>query len=73
MTPGQCRAARALLDMSEAQLTQAAVVPRRVVEDFEAGAGAEDPAHLEAIQRALERAGVEFAEGSPGVRLRKGE
>jgi hypothetical protein len=59
--------------MSEAQLTQAAVVPRHVVEDFEAGAGAEDPAHLEAIQRALERAGVQFAEGSPGVRLRKGE
>ena len=64
MTPGQCRAARALLDMSEAQLTQAAVVPRRVVEDFEAGAGAENPAHLEAIQRALERAGLEFTEGN---------
>jgi hypothetical protein len=73
MTPGQCRAARALLDMSEAQLTQAAVVPRRVVEDFEAGAGAEDPAHLEAIQQALERAGVDFSDGKrPGVWLRKG-
>ena len=72
MTPGQCRAARALLDMSEAQLTQAAVVPRRVVEDFEAGAGAEDPAHLEAIQRALERAGVEFTGENPGRAVEEG-
>jgi hypothetical protein len=64
MTPGQCRPARALLDMSKGQLTRAAVVPRHVVEDFEAGAGAEDPAHLEAIQQALERAGVDFSDGS---------
>jgi hypothetical protein len=44
-----------------------------VVEDFEAGAGAENPAHLEAIRTALEAAGVEFTEveGRPGVRLQK--
>ena len=50
------------------------MVPRRVVEDFEAGAGAENPAHLEAIRTALEAAGVEFANvaGRPGVRIREG-
>ena len=58
--------------MTQGQLTQAAIMPRHVVEDFEAGAGAEDPAHLEAIQRVLERAGVEFTGENPGVRLRKG-
>ena len=73
MTPAQCRAARVLIDMTPGQLTQAANEPRRVVEDFEAGAGAEDPAHLEAIQQALERAGVDFSDGKrPGVWLRKG-
>jgi len=74
MTPAQCRAARALIDMTPGQLTQAAMVPRRVVEDFEAGAGAENPAHLEAIRTALEAAGVEFANvaGRPGVRIREG-
>ena len=46
--------------MTQGQLTQAAIVPRRVVEDFEAGAGAENPVHLEAIRTALEAAGVEF-------------
>jgi hypothetical protein len=44
-----------------------------VVEDFEAGAGAENPAHLEAIRTTLEAAGVEFTNvGQPGVRMREG-
>jgi hypothetical protein len=50
------------------------MVPRRVVEDFEEGAGAENLAHLEAIRTALEAAGVEFTNvaGRLGVRIREG-
>ena len=60
--------------MTPGQLTQAAMVPRRVVEDFEAGAGAENSAHLEALRTALEAAGVEFTNvaGRLGVRIREG-
>ena len=58
--------------MTQGQLTQAAIMPRHVVEDFEAGAGAEDPAHLEAIQRVLERAGVEFTGENPGRAVEEG-
>ncbi|SDR64325.1 hypothetical protein SAMN05519103_09670 [Rhizobiales bacterium GAS113] len=75
ITAAQCRAARALIDMSEAELSGSAVVPRGVIQDFEAVVTPPRPADLEAIQRALEAAGVEFiAEngGGPGVRLRKG-
>jgi hypothetical protein len=36
MTPYQCRAARALLDMSQTELSGAAIVPLVIVEDFEA-------------------------------------
>jgi len=45
-----------------------------VVEDFEAGAGAENSAHLEALRTALEAAGVEFTNvaGRLGVRIREG-
>jgi hypothetical protein len=35
MTPAQCRAARALINMSEAKLSHAAVVTIAVVRDFE--------------------------------------
>jgi hypothetical protein len=35
--PSQCRAARALIDMDQAELARRAVVPRHVVADFENG------------------------------------
>ncbi|MFI5012607.1 MAG: helix-turn-helix domain-containing protein [Hyphomicrobiales bacterium] len=72
MTPAQCRAARALIDMSQAALAAVAVVPATVIADYETGAGTPRPSDLEAIRRALERAGVEFTDGDrPGVRLKK--
>ena len=37
ITAPECRAARALLDMTTAQLSGAAVIPRVVIEEFEAG------------------------------------
>lgn len=67
ITPAQCRAARGLLDMSQDQLAAASRVSRRTVTNFEAG-GTTIPATANAIQRALETAGVEFIGG--GVRLR---
>jgi hypothetical protein len=70
MTPAQCRAARGLVNMSMVQLAAAAVVPILVIYDFEGGWGKPKPEDLDAIQYALERAGVEFIEG--GVRERDG-
>ncbi len=69
ITPSLCRAARALLDMSQGDLATASSVSRRTVSSFEAG-GSAIPATLAAIQRALEEAGVEFLEGG-GIRRRQ--
>jgi hypothetical protein len=72
ISPAQCRAARALFAMSQAELSRTAVVPAVSVMDFEMGMLMLRPADLDAIQHALERAGVEFIDGDhPGVRLRK--
>jgi hypothetical protein len=72
VTPAQCRAARALIGMSNDELHGSSVVPRVIIEAFEAGGAKLRQADLDAIQHALERAGVEFIDGDgPGVRLRK--
>ena len=75
MTPAQCRAARALIQMSQFELARAAAVPATVIADYETSLGfAPEEEHLDAIREALERAGVEFIDGErPGVRTRKGE
>jgi hypothetical protein len=70
VTPAQCRAGRALIGMSQSQLGFASVVPLGVVIDFEAEAMAPRQEDLDALQDALERAGVEFIED--GVKLRRG-
>jgi len=59
--------------MSQAALAGAAVVPATVIADYEAGAWIR-PSDLKAVQRALERAGVEIIDigGQSGVRLREG-
>jgi|HubBroStandDraft_1064217.scaffolds.fasta_scaffold1271189_1 predicted transcriptional regulator len=72
MTPAQCRAARALIDMSQAELAGAAIVPATLVADYEAGSVAPRVSDLAAIRQALERAGVDFIDGDrPGVRMGK--
>jgi hypothetical protein len=68
MTPAQCRAARALIELSIHALSGAAVVSALTVWDYEAGVGHLRPADIDAIKAA--RAGVEFIED--GVKLRKG-
>jgi len=75
ITSAQCRAGRALVDISREALAVAAQVAVRTIADFESGRRAPISATLGAIRRALEAAGVEFVPengGGPGVRLRKG-
>ena len=75
MTPAQCRAARALIEMSQEQLAGHAVVPTSLIADFDAGNPGLPATEVKAIRRALEQAGVQFIDengGGPGVRLRKG-
>ena len=73
-TREQCRAARALIGWSRADLAKAAQVSERTITDFERGARSPINASLAALTRALEEAGVEFIPengGGPGLRLRR--
>lgn len=73
LTPGQCRAARALLDWTQDDLADRAEVSRSTVRNFEGGQHELQRATSAAIRRALEAAGVTFlgpdAGGGAGVRL----
>jgi transcriptional regulator with XRE-family HTH domain len=72
ISPAQCRAARGLIAMDQADLAEAANVSRNVIIDFEKGRRVPTRNNLAAIQRVLEKAGVEFTNGdAPGVRLKK--
>ena len=72
--PSQCRAARALIEMDQAELTRWAAVPLRVIAGFENGSLTPSANNLVAIRAALEAASVIFIDENgegPGVRLRK--
>lgn len=74
ITPAQCRAARALIEMDQATLAVAANVSRNTVVAFEKGQRAPNANNLSAIRTALEAAGVIFVDENgegPGVRLKK--
>ncbi|MCW3780276.1 helix-turn-helix domain-containing protein [Defluviimonas salinarum] len=74
MTPSQCRAARALVSMSQDQLADASGVAKRTIASFEMEQRRPYERTLDAIRAALEAAGVEFIPengGGAGVRLRK--
>jgi transcriptional regulator with XRE-family HTH domain len=74
LTPNQCRAARALIDMTQPQLAEAANLGLSTVVDYEKSRRSVSSAAVDAIRSALEAAGVEFIpeNGSgAGVRLKK--
>ena len=65
MTPAQCRAARALLDITQSELAEAAGLGLSTVVDFEKERRQVSDDAVQAIQNALERAGITFiSEGS---------
>lgn len=70
MVPQQCRMARAGLGWGVRELAERADVSTNTITRLEAGEALK-PRTIEAVQRALEAAGVEFTNGEqPGVRLR---
>jgi transcriptional regulator with XRE-family HTH domain len=74
MTPAQCRAARGLLDWTQSRLADVAKVAVSTVASFERNWKAPTPETIQAMQHALEAAGVEFIpeNGSgAGVRMKK--
>jgi len=64
-----CRAARGLLDWTQAELAEAARVSLSALKNFEAGRSFPATETLRALQRTLEAADVEFLPGG-AVRLR---
>ena len=68
ITAAQCRMARAALELGVRELAALAQVSTNTITRLERGEGLY-PRTVEAIQRALETAGIEFLDGD-GVRLR---
>jgi len=71
MTPAQCRAARALLGITQSQLARAAKLGLSTVVDFEKERRLVSDEAINAIQDALQRSGIEFIDGNgTGILLR---
>jgi transcriptional regulator with XRE-family HTH domain len=74
-TPAQMRAARGLLGWSQTRLGIEAEMSLPTVKRYESATGAKvSNGAIQKLQRALEKAGIEFIDedgGGPGVRLRK--
>jgi DNA-binding transcriptional regulator YiaG len=64
MTPAQCRAARAFLQISQDELAKAASVSVSTVRDFEVGKRTPIAATLTAMQTTLEARGARFQDDS---------
>lgn len=74
LTPGQCRAGRALLDMTQPALAERAGLGLSTIVDFERSRRVVPRETAQLIRNALEKLGVEFIHengGGAGVRLRK--
>ena len=74
LTPEQCRAARGLLDWTQADLAERAGVSRSTVRGFENGRHDLHRGSAAVIRAAIEAAGViliDADEQGPGVRLHK--
>jgi transcriptional regulator with XRE-family HTH domain len=64
MSPEQARAARSWLGWTQAELAERARVGLSTVKDYEGGKRSPIPNNLEAMQRALESAGMKFTADS---------
>ncbi len=76
VTAEQSRAARGLLGWSQMDLANKSNVSRATVADFERGLREPYPNNIQAIQNALEAAGIQFIPengGGVGVRMRDRE
>jgi DNA-binding XRE family transcriptional regulator len=74
ITPAQCRAARALLDITQTELADAAKLGLSTVVDFEKERRQVSSLATETLRDAFTKLGIEFIEengGGLGVRLRK--
>jgi len=72
ISPGQCRAARAVVGWSQDDLAAAAGLVGMTVQSFERGARLPHQNNLMAIRNALESKGVRFLEpeeGMPGLQF----
>jgi len=69
ISPGSCRAARGYLNWSQRDLANASGVSLRAIQNFENGEREPISATRQALQQALEGAGIEFL-ASGGVRLK---
>ena len=73
ITPDQCRAARALLRMSQDDLAEKTKISAVTVRKFENQTGRLRDSMIHLIRLTLEAEGIEFIDengGGPGVRLR---
>lgn len=73
MTPSQCRAARALVAISQDRLAEVSGVAKRTIASFEKEDRQPYQRTISALRESLEKIGVEFIPengGGAGVRLR---
>lgn len=60
ITPGQCRAARGLLNWSQPELAERCGMHKQTISNFEAGRSTPSNTSLELMTRTLENGGIEF-------------
>ncbi len=70
ITPGQCRAARALLNWTQDELAKKVGVALRTIRDFENERRQPLKVVRSSIQQAFEQAGIEFLEHD-GIMLKR--
>ena len=70
MTPIQCRAGRAIANLSQNTLSARVGISRKTLILFETANRYLHPNHVQALRSELERSGVEMIDGDrPGVRM----
>jgi transcriptional regulator with XRE-family HTH domain len=70
LSPGQCRAARALIGWSQQRLAATSKVAKATIANFETGKRAPYARTLDDVRATLEEAGVAFIDGAEhGVKL----